>query len=234
MDNSLNNTDFGIGVDDNQHRNVTLYEVAQSGTASLPITDGVIRVGSGRANGSETPPGGAGNTTFFDSIENKLQHDVNLEVVLPQDVVWWVSNGKSTAQFAFDDYLNQDSFIISKMNGALDWVENETRPTEMGYYDGWDERAEFNDVRVANDATALDIRWKIPSSGDVTGNGRIEPIAHGGIEGKGIWLGPNMGIEIYDRRQSAKKRCRHRMVCGNLRRQSVQQLHQRTESFYLP
>ncbi len=208
LDNSLNNIDWGIGADDAEHRilvgnphdNDGFYEKANgdANLTSLPITNGRLRVGSGRYNGG-AHTAIVGNSAFFDSIENKFQHEEFLQPVAPHDVVWWVSNGRSTAQFAFDDYLYVDSFIVAKMNGSLEWQSDQTTETEMIHHDGWDATTNTfsNTVLIANDGCAVPSEWNIPAYGTLKGDGaRLEPVAHGGIEGKGLWLERTYGLEF--------------------------------------
>ena len=47
---------------------------------------------------------------------------------------------------------------------------------------------ETEEIRFQNAATSLDENWKIPAYGEPLGNIRMEPVALGGIEGKGLWL----------------------------------------------
>ncbi|MEO0509281.1 MAG: hypothetical protein AAF065_05435 [Verrucomicrobiota bacterium] len=193
MDNLLNNTDYGIESDASKSYNVTLYD------ASGPLTDGKVRVGSGRDNGGGAPPASSSNTAIFDSTENKLFYSEYFKPRLPQDVVWFVSNGKATDEFPFDDYLNLDSFIVSHMTGALSF--DTSIPTGNGkrrsqYHDGWNTSNWTFDqpVKLANDGTALPARWKVPPHGATHGTVRLEPIAMGGINGKGFWLDGSSGV----------------------------------------
>ncbi|NQZ59277.1 MAG: hypothetical protein HRT88_17625 [Lentisphaeraceae bacterium] len=95
MDNLLNGSDYGIEARRAQHRLVDLYN------------DNIaVRVGSMRTNSlKELPTFSLGNLTFFDSIENMMNYNDNMRPNKPNDVVWWISDGKSTDQFSFDDYL---------------------------------------------------------------------------------------------------------------------------------
>ncbi len=194
MDNVLNGTDYGLQVGDAKQRLVTLYE-ANSGP--LGTETGIIRVGSGRqANGVGWPADVSTNTTFFDSLESLVTYDSNLKVRTPFDVVWRVSNGRATQEFAFDDYSHLDAFIISPMSGALTFGTANTGNVNMEYHDGWDSSSDTfsNPVKFANDACATSDRWALPSSGAAFGNMRLEPIAMGGIRGRGAWVDGSSGI----------------------------------------
>ncbi|MGB0369726.1 MAG: hypothetical protein ACPGN3_00145 [Opitutales bacterium] len=186
IDNLLNNTDYGMGTRDTEHSIVTLYEANGD-------YDGTKRVGTGRENGAgKNAPAIDSNTAFFDSLENKMAYQDSMATLLPYDVVWQVSNGKATAEFSFDDYLNVDSFIVSNMHAALEFDPNSRRT--MIHHDGWDGNGFNNPVLVGNYATALPDRWTIPTHADTHGSVRIEPIANGGISGKGLWLEGNSGL----------------------------------------
>ncbi|MEM1222281.1 MAG: hypothetical protein AAGH40_05915, partial [Verrucomicrobiota bacterium] len=195
MDNMVNATDYGTGSPVIEHRMVELY---QGGDPA-----GYIRIGGGRDNGANIrqPAGSDPNTTIFDSLENKLLFSERFKTVTPNDVVWAVSNGKGADEFSFDDYLNLDSFIISHMTGALEFNSSPGSGTaRMIYYDGFSNSSDpldFNaaNVRITNDGTALPARWSIPQWGAPIGSIRIEPVAMGGIKGKGLWLDGSSGIE---------------------------------------
>ncbi|MEM6910656.1 MAG: hypothetical protein AAF555_03655 [Verrucomicrobiota bacterium] len=198
MDNLLNNTDWGMGSPVDEHVNVQLYT---GGGA-----DDWVRVGAGRDNGANIrqPLGSDPNTTIFDSVENKPFYSPGYKPMTPADVVWTVSNGKSSDEFAFDDYLNLDGFIIGHGTGALSFNTNlANRGTQMLHHNGFQHRAvapfTAANVKFANDATALPARWTIPTHGAPAGNGnvRVEPVARGGIKGKGIWLEEDSGV-AYD------------------------------------
>ena len=195
MDNLLNNTDFGLGVGDDKHRMVELYE---PNTGPLGNETGIIRVGSGRqANGSNWPANSSTNTTFFDSLENLFNYDGNLKQRSPFDVVWRVSNGKMTDELPFDDYVDLDGFIVSHMSGALTFGTASTGNATMAYHDGWDTSTDTFSlpVKYENAACATSSRWTIPASGLGFGNVRVEPVALGGVHGKGAWMDGSSGIE---------------------------------------
>lgn len=195
MDNVLNGTDYGLQVGDEKQRLVTLYE-ANSGPAGNET--GIIRVGSGRqANGSNWPANVSTNTTFFDTLESLVSYDADLKIQTAFDVVWRVSNGRTTQEFPFDDYTDLDGFIVSRMSAALTYGATNTGNVNMAYHDGWNSGSKtfFNPVKFANAACSTDDRWLIPPSGEAFGNMRVEPVALGGIRGKGAWVDGNSGIK---------------------------------------
>lgn len=190
LDNAINHTDYGLKTLDAEHVDVALYAGDEAW----------LRVGSARGNGADEMPGGTvTNSTFMDSFENLFNGDPNLRPVSPRDVVWRLNTGHGTDEIAFDDYLDPNALIVSEMTGSL-------RNTGMGrmlYGDGFyyaknkagfgfgflptsNSNARGGEVRIQNAATST--RWDLPSYGRVEGGVRMEPVALGGIVGKGLWL----------------------------------------------
>ncbi len=137
------------------------------------------------------------NSSLFDSIENRMNYNPHMKPAAPHDVVWLLSSGATTDEFSFDDLLNDNAFILSDMVAAYSWV-NKNRFRMTGY-DGWNELLGSwrGQVKVQNAATTLPDRWMVPLAGDVV-HGRIEPVANGGVKGKGMYFnGENTRI-LYD------------------------------------
>jgi hypothetical protein len=69
----------------------------------------------------------------------------------------------------------------------------------MTAYDGWNEL--WGDwrgqVKVQNAATTLPDKWIVPHSGDVV-HGRIEPVANGGVKGKGLYFNGQNTRVLYE------------------------------------
>ena len=194
VDGMLNDVDFRLGGLDKNHSYLSLYK---PGTGKDPGDNGEVRVGttrgatipypvfndSGELVGNYKPA----NMSMLDSVENRLNFLPNMQHSRFQDVVWNMSSGHSTVEFSFDDYINPDGFIVSNMVAHMEHKSNNWY--RMLYFDGWHQLSRtFNaQVRVQNSATALPERWNIPSHGRVY-NGRMEPVANGGIRGKGMWF----------------------------------------------
>ena len=194
VDGMLNDMDFRLGGVDSDQSYLSLYK---PGTGKDPANNGEVRVGTTRGTtipypvfnetgelvGNYRPR----NLSMLDSIENRLNYLPNMQHSRFQDVVWNMSSGHSTVEFSFDDYLNPDGFIVSNMVAHFEHKSNNWY--RMLHFDGWHQlsRAFYGQVRVQNSATALPDRWKIPSHGRVY-NGRMEPVANGGIRGKGMWF----------------------------------------------
>lgn len=127
------------------------------------------------------------NTSLFDSIENRFNFSAHLKPAIPFDVVWLLSSGATSDEFSFDDLLNENAFIISDMVAAYSWVN--TNRFRMTGFDGWNELLGSwrGQVKVQNSATTLPEKWVVPKAGDVV-SGRIEPVANGGVKGKGMFF----------------------------------------------
>ena len=180
LDNMLNNVDYdAVGTQDETHRMVNMY----TPESKWDWGDGVVRIGNGRDDGAGNLYGWAGNTTFIESYENKLNYWEHLKPVTPRDVVWHMSTGAASDEFAFDDYLYPNGFIVSSMVQA---TSNDG--TTLLQYNG----ANRPETYVQNGATSTD--WNVPSHGNVV-NGRIERVALGGIHGKGLWMSNNTYID---------------------------------------
>lgn len=207
IDNMINYADFRINL--NNAVNLDLYRegTAPSGTEnrSAQVEVGAYReVGGGTIKDQYIPLkdeygkallGRDGqsqkylmkNTSLFDSIENRFNFGSHVKPAMPFDVVWLLSSGATSDEFAFDDLLNENAFIISDMVAAYSWVNfNRFRMTG---FDGWNEQLGSwrGQVKVQNSATTLPNKWVVPKAGDVT-SGRIEPVANGGVKGKGMYF----------------------------------------------
>ncbi|KMT67070.1 LamG-like jellyroll fold domain-containing protein [Catenovulum maritimum] len=188
LDNLINNIDFTLHADDGSQREVQLYQATSN-------FDGYTRVGSGRDNREELLPlASSGNTTFFDSNEHRFNYLEHMKPVTPADVSWLVSSGRGTTEMAFDDYLNPNSFINANMAQVVELRSNGGRITLDGKVQN---AATAGRVLPESNASFAEPEWNIPLYGDILGDGRIEPIAKGGINGKGFWLsGNSSGIEF--------------------------------------
>ena len=212
MDNMLNYSDFRFGLQNAV--NISLYE---PGSALNETTnkDHNVEVSASRdlAFGSRRdqfisldPASGQDteyllkNTTFFDSIEHRMNFNQHMRPAMPQDVVWTVSSGATSDELSFDDMLNTNAFIVSEMVAAYSRKVNDLiAPFRMVAYDGWNELLSnwSGQVKVQNSATTLPDTWLVPNAGEVF-HGRIEPVANGGIKGKGMYFnGENTSI-LYD------------------------------------
>jgi hypothetical protein len=204
LDAMINNMDWAVGVTPKAHFLVDLYRHANG-------ADVAVRFGSGRFidavryAGGPYPPGYTHNANILDSLQNLLNYDPNAHPVTPRDVVWTMSTGVATDEIAFDDFVDPNAFIVSNMQASITqlYLEDGASTSFPVYWNGQvrtidapylplpelyilhpEEDAE---IHVQNAATSL--RWQVPAYGLVeAGSGRIEPVALGGIQGKGFWL----------------------------------------------
>ncbi len=159
-DTRANSVDFSLGRTDYRAR-IELYSDGPS----------AVRVGEG-------------TITKINSPENQWNYRDALRQRSPRDVVWWLSaNNDMTGEVVFDDVLDLGSLIFSPMNAT---VNNRKRKWRDGFDYGKKAAGYVKAARIQNEA-ASEVRWKLPSFGRLFG-ARVEPIAAGGIKGKGLWL----------------------------------------------
>ncbi len=201
LDGLINNVDWAVGISPTMHYLVDLYRDASGADVS-------VHVGGGRAGareGGPPPAGYSGNANILDSLQNLPNHDHEATPITPRDVVWLMGTGVGTDEIAFDDYVDPNAFLLSNMqasitqyrdaagatigvphywNGQLRWPIVPTRLPDFNvllFPDAADE------IHIQNAATSLG--WNVPAYGRVAaGTGRVEPVASGGIKGKGFWL----------------------------------------------
>jgi hypothetical protein len=150
-----------------------------------------------------------GSSQIF-SFENQLNHLDAMRPTLPFDVVWNVqSNTQRNAEVAFDDYLNKRAFVVAHMNAAMrmdvspygpDRAETFLQDGFMPLKNAWadvrgGELADFRFKRsplAQNAATGSPLFGtdgpQPPANVRLRGGARIEPVALGGVSGKGVWL----------------------------------------------
>lgn len=179
VDNFVNHSDYAQPQqEDSGHRLLDMY---RAGTGPNANSTGLIRVGHGRDNtGAAGLPANAENTTFQESTENKLNFWKSMRPVTPSDVVWHHSSGAGSDELVFDDFLYENSFIVSSM------VQSTTNNGNV--------IAQFvgDSPRVQNAAASE--HWNVPAFGSVVG-ARIERVALGGVHGKGLFLEGNQRID---------------------------------------
>ncbi len=182
LDGMVNHSDFPLAHNEAAHRLVRLYEDGGS-------DEEWTRVGDVRSRSfANMPLSNSGNSSFFDSNEHRFNYLRNMKPVTPADVSWLVSTGRNTTEVSFDDYVNVHSFINANMAQTITLNRNGSRGARAG--------------TVQNAATATPDRWAIPAFGTILGDGRFEPVARGGVEGKGYWLsGNNSGLSFDIRTQ---------------------------------
>jgi hypothetical protein len=187
LDNGLSISDLGGNTEDHFKRT---YDLRLYAGADLQLT-----------------PHGASQIFSF---ENQLNHFDGMRPTLPFDVVWNVqANTQRNTEVAFDEYLNKRAFVVAHMNAAMRMdvspygpMRAETFPQD-GFVPLRDAHAYVRGGGVAdfrfkrnplaqNAATSHPLFGtdapQPPGSVRLRGGARIEPVALGGVSGKGVWL----------------------------------------------
>ncbi|MEM9557643.1 MAG: hypothetical protein AAGC60_25520 [Acidobacteriota bacterium] len=157
---------------------------------------------------------GATGTYSLNSIEDQFLQLENLRHDTEREVIWWLTNASATDEVVFDPVISNDTLIYANMNPSIDtetvsfndgfrWNHNFPAPTGEFEFTHYVEGEGFLDTpRLGNWATSVSqavadssasigaghVRWNVPTHGDVRGGARIEPLAAGGIKGRGLWL----------------------------------------------
>lgn len=209
LDGLINSIDWAVGVHPQAHWNVDLY----NDEAGDPVE---VRMGSGRfldhfrENHGPYPDGYTHNANVLDSLQAVVNWNPAARPVTARDVVWVMSSGVATDEIHFDDLLDADAIIVSNMQPSITQVRTETgETTSIPHQHNGQVREllgvsglltvyelqvdEYEPVHVQNGATTL--HWEVPAYGFVeTGEVRTEPVALGGVEGRGLWLSGDAGV----------------------------------------
>lgn len=200
LDGMINNMDWAVGLRPESHWWVELYKNADGSPHE-------VRFGAGRGNTGTHPPAFPGNENIMDSLQNLPNFVPAAHPVTPRDVVWVMSTGVATDEIAFDDYLDPRAVILSNMQATITQLRGRNGETlgiprhnngqtrelgrigipiasEIPYV--LDNESDI-DLHIQNGATTL--AFPVPSYGLVeAGTGRVEPVALGGVKGRGFWL----------------------------------------------
>jgi hypothetical protein len=209
LDGLINNIDWAVGVQPQTHWMVDLYEDEDG----EPVP---VRLGSGRfiehfrQENGPYPDGYTHNANVLDSLQQLPNWNPAARPVTPRDVVWVMSTGVATDEVSFDDMLDADAVIVSNMQPSITQLRAEDGATTSvphqhngqvrdllgvaGLLTVYElQPNEHEPVHIQNGATTL--HWEVPAYGHVeTGEVRTEPVALGGIEGRGLWLSGDAGV----------------------------------------
>ena len=213
LDGLINNVDYAFRVvprneGSNQNIDVNRKLSLYTGTPANQTYE-LVSVGRERGNDfnvSRYDPRMALNSTYLGSMENRFNYVEAMLPVTPRDVVWHFGTTKHTEEVVLDDYMTPYAVIFSEMTGAIGAYDS--HPKTSKYYDGvyrgvkspalaendYPQAPSGNPALFQNAATAVDRFFKVPAYGKPIGDMRIEPIAKGGIHGKGAWFNENNGI----------------------------------------
>ncbi len=208
LDGLINNMDWAVGVHPSTHWDVDLYRTA-SGEA-FPVRFGGGRFIEDFRNGGPYPPGYTHNANILDSLQAVANQFAAARPITPRDVVWIMSSGVATDEIAFDDLLDPNALIVSNMSASITQLYNDAgESTGVPLHHNGQKRVvdgtpgllalytlhpdEDLDLHVQNGATSL--AWTVPTHGHVdAGTARIEPVALGGIQGRGLWLSGDAAV----------------------------------------
>ncbi|MEM7435284.1 MAG: hypothetical protein AAF436_09050 [Myxococcota bacterium] len=205
LDSTLNNVDWAVGLEPRDHYLVDLYQSDEG----EPFA---VRLGSSRYVARAPMPGWQNNTNILDSQQNLPNHVPEARPVTPRDVVWVMSTGVATDEIVFDDFLDPRAFILSNMQPSITQLRfpdgatrsiprpwnGQTReagdPGIIAALTPYELTGEPSDVHIQNGATTLE--FEVPAYGLVeAGTGRTEPVALGGVHGRGFWLNGSNRID---------------------------------------
>lgn len=202
VDGMINNMDWAVGVAPQTHSWVDLYR--DEAGDEVPVRFGAGRfIDKLRYEGGPYPPGYTHNANILDSLQNLPNHKPEAQPITPRDVVWVMGTGVATEEIAFDDMLDPQAFIVSNMQASVTQLYDELGSLSIPHHHNGQVREltaplRFlasvtlkpeleEEIHIQNGATSLELN--VPAYGLVeTGTARVEPVALGGVEGRGFWL----------------------------------------------
>lgn len=216
LDNLLNYMDYGVNSRDLQHLYLNLYEPNPSAGNTTAHNDGTILISNNKQEGAPVIPLSMNEGAQIWSVENRFNFLPNMAPVTPRDIVWQVSKGNGvTEEVAFDDFIDPHVLIYAPMNTSfnnnkyddsvdpereMQGYNNGFKRTGIFTAEGFTEAVHYQNAATADDNAVIADNsiqqdfFDIPAYGVGIGDMRIEPIALGGVRGKGAWLsGANGG-----------------------------------------
>ena len=207
LDSRINHLDWAVGVSPEAHWNVELY-VDENGE---PVP---VRVGGGRfveayRETGPYPDGYTHNANVLDSLQNVANFWPAARPITPRDVVWVMSSGVATDEVVFDDLLDPNTLIVSNMQATVTQLWDDGASTSVPYHHNGQVRTsnglggvlnvlelepeDDEPIHLQNGATSL--VWEVPSYGWIeAGSARVEPVALGGVSGRGLWLSGDAAV----------------------------------------
>ncbi len=216
IDGQLNSADYNFRISNPDHDVLRQLKIYNDETT--PYGQEFETIGSIRERGNTVDESVYGkvlsrNSSFIGSIENRLNYVEGLKTITPRDIVWHFSNMRITDEIAFDDFINPYVLINAEMTAAaasmvnrgtirnFDGVVNGAHVGADNLITGFPihpmNEGSGHAALIQNAASAPSAFMSVPLYGKVTQQDvRVEPIAKGGIHGKGLWLDRNQGIEF--------------------------------------
>lgn len=206
LDNMLNYMDYAPNGQDHQQLKISLYEPNLNNGNAVKATGNVL-IGNNKPLPRENS---VNEGAQIGSPVNQFNFNVHIAPATPRDIVWQVSKGNgATVEVAFDDYIDPNVLINAPMNASSNnrKYSNLDPLREMhvffngfkrtGFYTGegfvdpifFQNAATADDkTRARGDNTLAPFSFRLPRYGRGLGNIRVEPVALGGVRGKGAWL----------------------------------------------
>lgn len=201
IDGMINNVDYNVRREEQYKWQAQMFEEHKI------KGDGWLNFGNGRNLGN---PGGPSipfaitNFQFFGSLENLFNFHDHMKPVSPRDVNWIINSGIHSQEISFDRQLDYRYMVHIDGNASMThprFHQHAQNYNMMKYHDGF----KYNNHRTRgagfvetvyfqNGAASLD--FNLPSKIRASQNIRVEPMAHGGINGKGIWLDGQSYLEV--------------------------------------
>lgn len=212
FDGQLNNTDYNFevstpGIGD-LTRKLRLYG-RENPAGQYYEPTGMTRDQGVHAVYSDYAPNMIFNSTFMNSMTHRFNFFNKMKTGVPKDVTWHFSSARHGEELAFDDYISPYVLINAEMTPAIGFNTNNA-DISMITFDGFQNGRPVTDANswnfpyspvrhslaFQNAATAPDTFIKVPRFGRGIGQVRVEPIAKGGVHGKGLWLDGRAGLEF--------------------------------------
>ena len=210
LDGRINHLDWAVGVSPEAHWNLELYRDDDGEPVS-------VRVGGGRftdtfRNDGPYPDGYTHNANVLDSLQNVANFWPAARPVTPRDVVWVMSSGVATDEIVFDDLLDPNALIVSNMQATITQLFDGDVSLAIPYHHNGQVREltggagvfgvmeldpeADEEIHLQNGATSPG--WEVPAYGTIeAGTARAEPVALGGVNGRGLWLSGDAAV-VYD------------------------------------
>lgn len=145
-------------------------------------------------------------SSLLNSVENELNYLDPTSPMLPFDVVWRLTSiNQHNAEIAFDEYLQNNVLVMAHMNAPHHLVGSgsKERPMPRDGFDPYFPQQELRyggypaftfrtSPRLQNSAASSRAfhpnAVTPPSTLRLLGGARVEPVALGGVQGKGVYL----------------------------------------------
>jgi hypothetical protein len=203
LDGMINSIDWAVGVSPAAHWMVDLYRTADGAPVEVRFGSGRF-IGPFRRLGGPYPPGYTHNPNILDSLQHLFNYRPEAETITPHEVVWIMSSGVATDEISFDDLSDASALIVSNMQASITQLEHEGELLGIPRHHNGQVRTLRNprlallpmylldpdadeDIHLQNAATSLG--FAVPPYGRVrAGTARVEPVALGGVKGRGFWM----------------------------------------------